>query len=364
MRKIRLLTILALLAIVLVACGTETITVEVPGETIEVEVPGETITIIETVEVAGETVEVEVPADVVTVRINMGYIPDVQYAPFYVGIEKGFFLEEGIILQMDYSSEVDGISLVGAGDADFATGAGDLLIQARSQGVPVKYIVRWYNGIPSSIFSLASSGIETPADLAGKTLGIPGFYGINYKSLLSTLASNGLTMDDMTVEDIGYTQVAAVSEGLVDAAVGYSNNEPHQLRFYGMDVNVIEMDEWGNFVPIGIMASEDMINNNPELVQAFVRAFLRSLQATLDDPEFALEAAMSGVGFATWNLAQTEMQLAASMGFWEVVDDELGYYSSETFEWTQEFLLNAGEMDSEIDVTEAYTNEFVEGAQP
>ena len=145
---------LALLAIVLVACGGETVTVEVPGETIivtqEVEVPGETVFVT-------QEVEVQVPAEVVTVRINMGYIPDVQYAPFYVGIEKGYFLEEGIVLQMDYSSEVDGISLLAAGETDFATGAGDLVIQARSQGLPVKFVVRWYNGIPSSIITLASA---------------------------------------------------------------------------------------------------------------------------------------------------------------------------------------------------------------
>lgn len=359
MRTMRSLLIMAFLAILIVACGGDPETIEVIVTQI-VEVPGETIE----VEVPGETIEVAVPAEVVSVRINMGYIPDVQYAPFYVGIEKGYFLDEGIILQMDYSSEVDGISLLAAGETQFATGAGDLVIQARSQGLPVKFVVRWYNGIPSSIFSLASAGIETPADLVGKTLGIPGFFGINYKSLLSMFAETGLTMEDVSVEDIGFTQVAAVSGGLVDAAVGYSNNEPHQMRFFGMEVNVIEMDAWGDFVPIGIMTSESIIADDPELVQAFVDAFLRSLQATIDDPAFALDAAMSGVGFATWNLAQTEMQLGASMGFWQVVDDELGYYSPATFEWTQNFLIESGEMDSEIDVTEAYTNEFVENATP
>ena len=196
------------------------------------------------------------------------------------------------------------------------------------------------------------------------TIQTPQIFGINYKSLLSTFAENELTMDDVSVVDIGFTQVAAVSAGDVDAAVGYSNNEPHQMRFFGMEVNVIEMDAWGDFVPIGIMTSEDLINNNPELVQAFVDAFLRSLQDTIDNPEFALEAAMSGVGFATWNLFQTEMQLGASMGFWQVVDDDLGYYSDATFEWTQNFLLESGEMDNEIDITEAYTNEFVENATP
>ncbi|MFQ5610578.1 MAG: ABC transporter substrate-binding protein [Anaerolineae bacterium] len=310
-------------------------------------------------------VEVEVPADIAVVRINMGYIPDPQYAPFYVGVEKGYFAEEGIQIVTDYSTEVDGIELLAAGEADFATGSGDLLLQARSQGLPIVYVLRWYNGIPAAIFSLKEAGIDSPEDLKGKTVGIPGFFGINYKSWLAFLEANGLTSDDVTLEAIGFAQVASVSEGQVDAAVGYSNNEPVQMMVQGMDVNVIELAPYNNFVPIGIMTTETMIAERPEVVQGFVRAFLRSVKATLDDPDYALDAVVRAVQFSGGDARPiTQATLSKAMEFWTPVDGKFGYYDAETFEWSQEFLLAAGEMDTEIDVSQAFTNEFVENAQP
>lgn len=362
--------LVALLLLAIVACQPDTVEVtrvvtETQVQEVEVTrvVEGEAVTEIQEVEVTRE-VQVEVPAEFTNVRINMGYIPDVQYAPFYVGIEKGFFAEEGLNLVVDYSSEVDGIELLAAGEAQYAVGSGDLLVQARAQGLPIQYVLRWYNGIPSAIVSLKSSGIESPADLVGKTVGIPGFFGINYKSYLSMLTANNISPDDVQLEAIGWTQVASVSEGLVDAAVVYSNNEPIQLMWNGNEVNVIELNEYNNFVPIGIMTSESLIQENPESVQRFVRAFLKSQKATLDDPAFALDAAMRAVGVFGWERAKAEMALGKSLEFWAVEDGQYGYFDVETFDWTQDFLMAAGEMDTEIDTSLCFTNEFVANAQP
>jgi len=348
--------LVALVLLALVACQAET------AETVEV-TRVVTETQVQQVEVTRE-VEVQVPVEFTNVRMNMGYIPDVQYAPFYVGIEKGYFAEEGLNLLLDYSSEVDGIELLASGEADFATGSGDNLVQARSQGLPLQFVLRWYNGIPSAIVSLKESGIETPADLVGKTVGIPGFFGINYKTYLAMLDANGLTTDDVTLEAIGWTQVASVSEGLIDAAVVYSNNEPIQLMWGGKEVNVLELNQYSNFIPIGIMANESTIQENPELVQRFVRAFLKSLKATLDDPTFALDAAVRAVGVAGWERGKAELALAKSFEFWAIENDEYGYYEVDTFDWTQDFLIAAGEMDNEIDTSLCFTNEFVANAQP
>jgi NitT/TauT family transport system substrate-binding protein len=372
----------ALVLLALIACQPETVEVtrvvtETSVEEVEVTrvVEGETITEVQEVEVEVEVtrevvvteeveVEVEVPTEFTNIRVNMGYIPDVQYAPFYVGIEQGYFAQEGLNLVVDYSTEVDGIELLAAGEAQFATGSGDLLVQARGQGLPIQFVLRWYNGIPSAIVSLKESGIESPADLVGKTVGIPGFFGINYKSYLSMLAANDLSSEDVQLEAIGWTQVASVSEGLVDAAVVYSNNEPIQMIWGGSEVNIMELKEFNNFVPIGIMTSETLIQENPELVQGFVRAFLKSVKATLDDPEFALDAAMRAVGVFGWERAKAEMALGKSLEFWAVDDDQYGYFEVDTFDWTQDFLIAAGEMDNEIDTSLCFTNEFVANAQP
>lgn len=364
MKTRTLFILLVIVALTVAACGPATApTAQVIKETVVVPVQ-------QTVEVPiQQTVEVQItsaPQAVQVVRVSMGFIPDAQYAPWYVGIEKGFFAEEGIQLVLDYSNEADGAALVAAGTDDFGIGSGDIVIGARAKGLPLVMVARWYNGIPASLFSLKEKNITQPADLVGKTLGIPGAYGINYHCLLGTLAANNIDPKALTITTIGWTQIAAVTGGQVDAAAGYSNNEPVVLAASGAEVNVIELSQWCKVAPIGLSTSEDMIKNNPDLVQKMVRAMLRSVKATIDDPAFALDAVVRAVQYSGGQgRPVTQAKLAKNIEFW-TTSGKYGLYTPEEWIATQDLLVTVGQIDKAavIDVSKAYTNQFAENAQP
>lgn len=299
---------------------------------------------------------VEKPRDIKVVKVAMGYIPNFQYAPFYVALEKGYFAQEGLQVIMDYGTEEDAVKKVASGSVDFGTSSGDSIILARSNGIPVKYVMRWYNGWPTAIFSLAEKNITKPQDLVGKTVGMPGPFGANWVAWQALLDSQGIDPNSITVQMIGFTQVSAVSSGQVDAAAGYSVNEPLQLEQQGVKVNVINTSDYVNLVPIGMFSSEDFIKNNPDTVRSFVRALMQGIQDTVKEPDFALEAVIRAVQYSGGeNRAATKAGLDAAIKYWT----DPGAYDDKTFDDTQNLMLKVGMITQATPVKDMYTNEFL-----
>jgi NitT/TauT family transport system substrate-binding protein len=227
------------------------------------------------------------------VRVVMGYIPNVQFAPFYVAESKGYFAEAGLKVKFNWGFEVDGIKLVGANQSEFAMLGGDQVIQARAQEIPLVYIANYYNGFPIVVVSFKDKQIEKPQDLAGKKVGLPAFFGATYTGWRALLYEGGVKESDVKVQDIGFAQVAVLTQGIVDAVAGYANNEPVQLRLQGKEINVIRVADYSRLVGIGLVTNEKTIAEKPQVVSRLAAALLRGVQYSMDaESGFVLAAAL------------------------------------------------------------------------
>lgn len=295
----------------------------------------------------------------VEVSVVMGYIPHVQFAPWFVADKKGYFATEGIKVNYNWGFELDGVKLVGANQADFALLGGDQVIQARSQNIPVVFVANWYNAFPIAIFSLKEKNIATPKDLVGKKVGLPGFFGATYTGWRALLYEQGIKESDVQAQDIGFNQISAVTQGLVDAAAGYSNNEPVQLILAGKPINVIQVGEYSKLVGIGLVTNEKSIAERPQVVQRVVRAFLRGLANTNSNPQEALAISNQVVPeTGGQNQKTTEAVLNASLKLWQ--SPRLGYSDPAAWTASAKFMKDAGLIKNEVDVGKAFTNNFVQ----
>ena len=294
-------------------------------------------------------------------RLPMGFIPNVQFAPFYVALDRGYYAEEGIDLEFDYSFETDGVKLVGAGELPFSLVSGEQVLLARSQGLPVVYVMAWWQDFPIAIAAPVGSGIQTPLDLAGAKIGIPGAFGASYVGLRALLHSAGLTEEDIVLDSIGFNQVESLIAKQEEAVVVYANNEPIQLNARGYPVNVIRVADHVDLASNGILTNESTIARDPDLVRAMLRATLRGLGDTIDDPDAAFEISKKYIeGLDQLSAADQDIQravLAESIEFWKT--DRLGYSDPQAWANMQEVLLDMDFIAEPMDLEAAFSNEYL-----
>ncbi len=299
------------------------------------------------------------PPEMTHIRLPMAYIPNVQFAPFYVAFDKGYFEEVGIDLEFDYSFETDGVALVGANNLQFAVVSGEQVPIARAEGLPIVYIMAWYKDYPVAIVTDKTQGIQSPQDLVGKTVGLPGLFGASYVGLQAFLQANGLEESDLTLDSIGFNQVELFASGKEDAIVVYIANEPTQLQSQGYELNVFAVSDYVDLVSNGLITNQTTLEENPELVRAMIQATLRGIKYTVENPDEAYEISKKYV--ESLADADEEVQkevLAVSISLYQT--DPYGYSSASAWENMQDVLLNMGLMKKAIDLGTAYTNEFIE----
>ena len=292
------------------------------------------------------------------IRLPMGYIPNIQFAPFYVAVEKGYFREAGIELEFDYKFENDGVALVGSGELPFALVSGEQVLLARAQGLPVTYVAAWYQQYPVSVVAKSELGVLIPQDLEGKKIGLPGLFGANYVGLLAMLFEAEMSEQDVTLDSIGFNQVELLAAGQQDVIVGYTANEPIQLRAQGIPVTEISVSDYVLLASNGILSNETVIRENPDLVRDFVGAFLKGLADTIADPDEAFELSKPHIPNFGELDQEVQMQiLLTSIEQWRA--EQLGYSDPQAWENMREVLFEMGLIPENMDLGKAYTNEFI-----
>lgn len=297
--------------------------------------------------------------------VGLTYIPNIQFAPFYVAEELGYYKEAGLDVTLRHHQFGEGeFDAIAAGKEDAVFGGGDEMLQARDHKISLVYVANVYTKYPVALMVPAASPIKTAADLRGHSIGVPGPYGETYFGLLALLQSAGLKNSDVNIQNIGFTQVAALLGNKVDAVMGYLNNEAIQFQQANFAVRTLALSDVVQPLPLvsnGLGALQSELTAHPADIRALVAATMRGVQYTIAHPQDALNMSkkyVPGLDDAK-NAASALAVLQATIPLWQETATSSGRNDPNTWQAMGTFMLQYGLISSQMDVTQAYSNAYL-----
>ena len=241
--------------------------------------------------------------------VVLDWYPNALHAFLYEAIEKGYYAQEGLKVNIRFPSNAnDAISLVAAGKADIGLYYQQDVIQARAeQNVPVKSIGAVVQAPLNIILSLKEKNITSPSDLVGKTIGYAGTE-LSEALIRSIMENVGADYSDVTMIDVGFDLMSSMTTGNVDATIGcLVNHEVPQMEEEGFEVNWFSLDDYGvpTYYEGVFLTNDEAIANDSETLKAFLRASAKGFADMQADPEEALSILLANQNEENFPLSET-----------------------------------------------------------
>lgn len=235
----------------------------------------------------------ETNSDLEDFDLVLDWYPNAVHSFIYDAIDKGYFEEEGLNVNILFpSNNNDPISLSAVGKVDAGLYYQDDIIMAKAnEDVPVVTIGTVVREPLDTISFLKSTGITRPKDLEGKTLGTT---GVEFGDALikKMMENDGSSIDKVNVVNVGFDLMSAMTTGNVDATFGcFINHEIPQLEKEGFEMGYFRPSDFGipNYYSLVFVAGQDSVNNNPEKYHKFLRACSKGFYDMKNNPEDALK---------------------------------------------------------------------------
>lgn len=306
---------------------------------------------------------IQKPTEKKGISVRLSWLINANQAGFLTAVAKGFYAEEGLnVANHPGGIDFPSIQLVASGSDDFGVQSGsETMISARAHNVPVKAIAILDKQSPYVYFSLRKKNIKSPKDFEGKIVAVS--YGrpleIVYRILLSKkgVDTTKITEVKKIPSDIPlFTGVYDVQPGFISDLI-FAEEE---ARKEGIGLNAIRPADFGiKSYGYTIFTTDEMIRNNPERVERYLRATLKGWRYALENPEECIDYVLSEN-----KLLKREPQLKALKARKEFIlpedsDTPLGWMKREVWEEMMKNMLEQGIINEPVNLDDVYTNEFL-----
>jgi NitT/TauT family transport system substrate-binding protein len=289
------------------------------------------------------------------VNLRLKWLNQAQFAGFYLAREKGFYASEGLDVNVRPGGpDFPAVQMVTGGNEQFGVTGADQILIARSKGVPVVALAVIYRRNPFVLFSLAKSGIKSPADYVGKKVGVKigGNEELIYRAVLAKANVDKSTLTEVPVK----FDMTPLLSGTVDVWPGYLINEVLAAKEKGFDVNVVYPSDYGiDLYADTLFTTEAMLKDRPELVKKFVAATLKGWNEAIATPEEGAKATLKYGDKLTYEHELAMMK--ASLALLKPDDKPVGFMDEAGWGAAQKLLLAAGFRKQPVDLAKVFVRE-------
>ncbi len=296
-------------------------------------------------------------------NVVLDWYPNAVHCFIYNAIEKGYYAEEGLKVNVIFPSNPnDGMSLPAVGKAD----AGIYYLQSAvetiaNQNIEAKAIGTIVQKPLNIILSLKEKGIEKPEDLAGKTIGYSG-QPSSEVLVKSIVESGGKTMDDIELVDVGFDLINSMTTGNVDATIGaMANHEVPAMKEAGFDVNYFYINDntdIPDYYELIFVAGDKLIKENPEKLQKFMRASKKGFEDMKANPEESLKILLDNQNKENFPLLESVEKESINMLLPLMETENAEFLSQDTAVWQKniDWMLEKGIIKKSIKAEDIVVN--------
>ena len=290
------------------------------------------------------------------VTVQLSFLHQAEFAGFYAAEQLDYYEEEGLqVTFIEGGPEVNFITPVADGTAQFGVAQPADLILARAAGDPVRSIAVIYRHSPIIFFALRDSGITRPQDFIGKKIRSTTTIDQTLRAMMSRL---DIEPDQYEIVYLP-SNPALFASGEVPVWGGLMNLFLLEVQHAGHPINIIYPDDYGiHFYGNSLITTDDLIQKDPDLVQRFTRATLKGWTYVVENPQTTGE-------FVQKYNPQTNPQLEnekmiASIPLVNTGEDFIGWMKPEVWAHMEQTLREQGVLTDPLDLEEVYTLRFLQ----
>lgn len=276
-------------------------------------------------------------ADLREINVVLDWYPNAVHEWIYIAMEKGYYADEGLKVNIQFPSNInDALSLTAAGKAEIGIYYPHDVIQARiNQKVPVKAFGSVCQGPLNIILSLKEKDITSPSDMAGKTIGYAGTE-LSEAMLRSMMTASGEDPASLNMIDVGFDLMSSMTTGNVDATIGCMlNHEVPQLEEEGFEVNSFSICDYGipYYPELVLVANDQTIENDQEMLKAFMRASKKGFEDMKNDPDAAVKTLLENQNEENFPLSEAVEKKSTDVLIDSMETEGHPFLSTSTEDW-------------------------------